>query len=79
MPVQARHDDFSDFPSIIPFKSRRAAILQHTIQTLSVAFLRGPGALAEELAIEPRRDKVVGERKGKKFLEGTFGEVLVHP
>jgi platelet-activating factor acetylhydrolase len=74
--VRARHDDFSDFPAIIPFRSQRAAILNKMIQRLSVSFLND--LLAEELAKEPRRDKVVGQRKGKKVLEGSFGEVLVH-
>lgn len=75
--VQARHDDFSDFPAIIPFKAKRVVVLGGVIQKLCLAFL-GDG-LAEELAKEPRRDKEVTEgKKGKKRLVGEFGEVLVH-
>ena len=75
--VRARHDYFSDFPALVPFTSRRAAILNKIIQQLSVSFLKN--LLAEELAKEPRRDKIVRQRKKKRVLEGRFGEVLVHP
>lgn len=75
LPVQAKHDDFSDVPVIVPFGAKRIVNLR-TIEQLSVVFLAD--RLSEELAKEPRRDKEVGERKGKKHLVGKFGEVLVH-
>ncbi|KAF8309324.1 hypothetical protein DL93DRAFT_2085733 [Clavulina sp. PMI_390] len=74
--VRARHDDFSDFPALMPFNAQRVQTLGSTIQKLSLAFLAD--GLAEELAKEVRHDKVVIEHKKKKTLQGVFGEVLVH-